>query len=52
MNTVTASFNTTVIQMTEMSQWPKCLNQKWPKCLNEKKKQYPTVCCGRVTFDL
>jgi len=37
MNTVTASFNTTVIQMTEMSQWPKCLNQKWPKCLNEKK---------------
>jgi len=26
MNTVIASFNTTVRQMTEMSQWSKCLS--------------------------
>jgi len=36
MNTVTVSFNTTVRQMTEMSQWPKCLSNKWTKCLSEK----------------
>jgi len=36
MNTVTASFNTTVRQMTEKSQWPKCLGKKWQKCLSEK----------------
>jgi len=27
MNTVTASFDKTVRQMTEMSQWPKCLSK-------------------------
>ena len=32
MNSVTASFNTIAVQMTEMSQ------KKWPKCLNEKKQ--------------
>jgi len=26
-NTVVASFNTTVRQMTEMFQWPKCLSK-------------------------
>jgi len=36
MNTVTVSFNTTVRQMTEMSQWPKCLSNKWPKCLSDQ----------------
>jgi len=34
MNTVMASFNTTVRQITEMSEWPKCLTKKnkktWP----------------------
>jgi len=41
MNTVTTSFNTTVRQMTEISQWPlrpKCLSKKWPKCLREEKQ--------------
>jgi len=33
MNSLTASFNTTMAQMTEMSQ-----RKKWPKCLSEKKK--------------
>jgi len=28
MNTASASFNTTVRQMTEASQWPKCPNKK------------------------
>jgi len=28
MNTATASFNTTVRQITKMSQWPKCLSKK------------------------
>jgi len=28
MNTVTASFDTTVREMTEMFQWPKCLSKK------------------------
>jgi len=28
MNTVTANFNTTVREMTEMFQWPKCLSEK------------------------
>jgi len=36
MNTCTASFDTTVRQMTEMSQWPKCHSKKWPKCLSDK----------------
>jgi len=37
MNTITASFNTTVRQMmTEMSQSLKCLSKKLPKCLSEK----------------
>jgi len=27
MNIVTASFDTTVRQMTEISQWPKCLSK-------------------------
>jgi len=39
MNTVMASFNTTMRQMTEMFQWPKCLRKKWPKCLSEKKQR-------------
>jgi len=30
-----ASFNTTLRQMIEMFQWPKCLSKKWPKCFNE-----------------
>jgi len=28
MNSVTASVNTTMVQMTEMSKWPKCLCEK------------------------
>jgi len=32
------SFNTTVRQMTEMFQWPKCLSKKWPKCFSGKKQ--------------
>jgi len=39
MNIVTASFDTTVRQMTEISQWPKCLSKKWPKYLSQRKKQ-------------
>jgi len=35
MNTIQASFDTTVWQMTEMFQWPKS-QRKWPKCLIEK----------------
>jgi len=37
-HTVTVSFNTTVRQMTKMSQWPKCLTKKWPKCLSNKSR--------------
>jgi len=37
MNTIIASFNTTVRQMTEMSQRPRCPSKKWPKCLSETK---------------
>ena len=33
-STVLVSFNTSVIQMTEMFQWPKCL-KKWPKRLKK-----------------
>ena len=36
MNTVTASFDTKVRQMTEISQWPKCRSKKLPKGLSEK----------------
>jgi len=36
MNSVAASFNTTMVEMTEMSQWPKFLRRKWPKCLSGK----------------
>jgi len=36
MNTVTASLNITVRQMTEMFQWPICLGKKWPKCLSKR----------------
>jgi len=32
-----ASFITTVRQMNELFQWPKCLTKKWPKCFCEKK---------------
>ena len=35
-STVTLSFNTTVRQFTEMSQWPKCLIKIWPNCLCKK----------------
>jgi len=40
MTTVMASFTTTVRQMAEMSQWPKCLSKKWPKRLSEKKTAF------------
>jgi len=40
-----ASFNTTVRQMTEMSQRPKCLNKKWPKRLSEIK---PALHCTKL----
>jgi len=36
MNTVTASFTTTVKQMTKIFQWPICLRKKRPKCLSDK----------------
>jgi len=39
-NTVMVSFDTTVRQMTEMFQCPKCLSKKWPKCFSEKKQAY------------
>jgi len=32
-----ASFNTTVRQMTEMFQCPKCLSKKWPNYFSEEK---------------
>jgi len=32
MNTIMAFFNTTVRQMTEMCQWPKCLSEKKHDC--------------------
>jgi len=35
-NTATASFNTTVRQMTEMIRWLKFLSKKWLKYLSEK----------------
>jgi len=38
MNIVAASCNTTVRQITEVLQWPKCISKKWPKCLNDKKQ--------------
>jgi len=38
MNTVMVSFNTTVRQMTEMFQWPKCLNKIRRKCLSENNR--------------
>jgi len=31
------TFNTTVRQMTEMFQWPKCLSKKWAKYFSGKK---------------
>jgi len=34
---LTASFNTTVRQMTKIFQWPNFISKKWPKCLSEKK---------------
>jgi len=46
MNTVMVSFNTVVRQMTEMSEWRKCLSKIWPKCLSEKNRSitlYPVV---------
>jgi len=36
MNTVMASFDTTVRQMTEISQWPKCLSKKMTKMCKRK----------------
>ena len=42
-NTVTVSFNTTVRQMTEIFQWPKCLSKKWSKCLSAKKTDFKQV---------
>ena len=35
--TVTAGFNTTAWQMTEMFQWPTFLSKKWPKCFSDQK---------------
>jgi len=37
MNSVMASFNTTVIQITEMSQWPKCHSEKNDRNVSAKK---------------
>jgi len=37
------SFDKTVRQMTEMSQWPKCCSKKWPECLSEKKQRPPRL---------
>jgi len=48
MNTVTESFNRTVRQMIEMSQWPKCLSKKWPKCLSDKNRCRNNVFNARV----
>jgi len=39
MNTVTATFNTTVRQMTELFHWPKCLSKKMTEMSQRKKKQ-------------
>jgi len=39
MNTAVASFNTTVRQMTEMSQWPKFFSNKITKMTSEKKQK-------------
>jgi len=36
MNTVSASFDTTVRQMTEMPQWPKCLSKKMTEISQRK----------------
>jgi len=44
MNTAMASFNTTVRQMTEMFQWPKCRSKKMTKCISEKKAG--AKCCA------
>jgi len=37
MNNVTASFNKTVRQITEMFQWPKCISKKMTKIPQRKK---------------
>jgi len=40
MNSVTARFDTTVRQMTEMSQWPKCLSKNdWNVSLTKMSQQ-------------
>jgi len=44
MNTVTASFDTTVRQMTETSQWSKCCSKVSLKCLSGKKQQFWWLC--------
>jgi len=36
MNTVVASFDTPVRQMTKMSQWPKCLSKKITEVSQQK----------------
>jgi len=36
MISVVGSFNTTMVQMTEISQWPKCFRKKWQRCLSKK----------------
>jgi len=43
MNTVTASFKTAVIKITEMSQWPKFLSKKVTEMSQRKKQQTSTI---------
>ena len=42
-NTVVVSCNTTVRQMTEMFQWPKCLSKKMTEMHQRKKTRYKTA---------
>jgi len=46
MNTVTANFNTTVRQMTELSQWPKCLCKKVRNVSAKKKTAHMLITTG------
>jgi len=40
MKTAAVSLNTTVRQMTEMSQWPKCLSKKMTEMTQRKKNSF------------
>jgi len=50
MNTVEASFITTLRQVTEMCQWHKCVRTKRPKSISEKNPSPRTICFSNVSL--